>query len=208
MDLIRLYYYTSIPIITCNMLFYSITILSTSITSSQNVIKFVTENKTCDSIKFKNELETLDIFHKLQIIESLIFDILTKYCNTKEEFDDIKYNILNPTMLTKELIEDDFIMVDVNVRNININISDKYNFLNKINEPLKYALFSTIEVVQNINNIITQIYDKIIAHNNSYLKNIITLCLQNDIKILTKYANLLDKRLHLLFKLIKIYVKN
>lgn len=187
------------------MLFYSITILSTSITSSQNVIKFVTENKTCDSIKFKNELETLDIFHKLKIIESLIYDILKKYCNTNEEFDELKTNILSPQLL-KESVEDDFIIVDINVKNI--NISDKYNFLNKMEEPLKNALFSTIEVVQNINNIITQIYDKIISHNNSYLKQIITLCLQNDIKLLTKYATLLDKRLQLLFELIKIYVKN
>lgn len=208
MDILKLYYYTSIPILTCNMLFYSITILSTSITSSQNVIKFVTENKTCDSIKFKKELEMLDICHKLKIVESLIFDILKKYCKTNDDFDALKMDIIDKSkVIDKEV--DDFIVVD----NININdqfnISDKYTFLNEINDPLKYALFSTIEVVQYINNIISNIYNKILCHNKSYLNKFITLCLQTELNTLTKYANLLDKRLHMLFEILRIYnIKN
>jgi len=184
------------------MLFYSITILSTSITSSQNVLKFVTENKTCDSIKFKNELETLDICNKLKIVESLIFDILKKNCENNEEFEQLKTNILNQNLITKEKELDDFIVIDINSTSIN------YTILSRIDEPLRFALISIIEIVENINNVITNIYNKITLHNKSYLNKFITLCLQNEIKNLTKYSNLLDKRLQLLFELLNIYLKN
>ena len=45
MEFINLYYYTSIPLITCNLLFYSMNTLSNSITSTQNVFKFIYEHK-------------------------------------------------------------------------------------------------------------------------------------------------------------------
>ena len=41
LNLISIYSYTSIPIITCNILFYSIMSLSNSITSTQNVFRFM-----------------------------------------------------------------------------------------------------------------------------------------------------------------------
>lgn len=204
MDFIRLYYYTSIPILTCNMLFYSITILSTSITSSQNVIKFVTENKICDSVRFKDDLETLDIQNKLKIVESLIFDILKKSCNTVDEYNSLKTFITNPdSKLTTEKELDDFILVE-----FDSNMSDSYPILNNIDEPLKLSLLSTLEVTQHINNIIMVMNNKIITHNKSYLNKFITLCLKKELNKLTKYTNLLDKRLQILFELVKIYIKN
>jgi hypothetical protein len=196
MDLLKIYYYTSIPILTCNMLFYSITILSTSITSSQNVIKFVTENKTCDSVKFKDELELLDIQNKLKIVESLIFNIIKKKCETNDEFEKLKTTMLNPSTLSKEI--DDFIMIENNYEYENA-------VLNRIEEPLRIALLSTSEVVQNINNTIVIIHNKILNYEKSFLNKIIKLCLQKELKQLTKYMNLFDKRLELLFQLLKIY---
>lgn len=197
MDIVKLYYYTSIPIITCNMLFYSITVLSTSITSSQNVIKFVTENKICDRIKFKDEIEALDIQNKLRIVESLIFDIIKRTCKSDDEFNKIKNSILEPVTHTTET--DDFIVLNINYENC---------ILNQISEPLRYALLSTSEVIQNINSIIINVRDKILQHEKSYLNKLMTLCLQHELKQLQKYVNLLDKRLALLFDLIRIYSKN
>lgn len=197
MDLFKLYYYTSIPILTCNMLFYSITVLSTSITSSQNVIKFVTENKICDSLKFKDELEMLDIENKLKIVESLIFDIIKKKCKSDIEFEELKTNILNPVSSITE--SDDFVVIDIN---------SEHNVLKRIDEPLRYALLSTSEIVQNINNVIIIVRDKVLKYEKSYLNKIMKLCLQNELKQLKKYLNLLDKRLELLFELVKIYLKN
>jgi len=186
------------------MLFYSITILSTSITSSQNVIKFVTENKICDSVRFKDDLETLDIQNKLKIVESLIFDILKKSCNTVDEYNSLKTFITNSeSKLTTEKELDDFILVE-----FDSNMSDSYPILNNIDEPLKLSLLSTLEVTQHINNIIMVMNNKIITHNKSYLNKFITLCLKKELNKLTKYTNLLDKRLQILFELVKIYIKN
>ena len=78
MDILKIYYYTSIPLLTCNILFYSITSLSNSITSSQNVFKFIVDHKDCDSIIFKNITTDLDLENKLKIVESLIYDIIKK----------------------------------------------------------------------------------------------------------------------------------
>jgi len=85
MDIFRLYYYAGIPIAT-NIIFYSITSLSTSISSSQNVVRFITEHKDCDSIVFKNEISDIDLENKLKIVESLVYDIISKFCVDKEEF--------------------------------------------------------------------------------------------------------------------------
>jgi hypothetical protein len=76
---------------------------------------------------------------------------------------------------------------------------------NRIEEPLRIALLSTSEVVQNINNIIIIIHNKILNYEKSFLNKIIKLCLQKELKRLTKYMNLFDKRLELLFQLLQIY---
>ena len=75
MDFLQIYYYTSLPILTCNLLFYSVANLSTSITSSQNVIRFVSEHTYCDSVIFQNNINKSDLIIKLSIVKSLIFDI-------------------------------------------------------------------------------------------------------------------------------------
>ena len=72
MDLLSMYYYAGIPVITCNMLFYSMSAISSSITSSQNVVKFISEHKDNDVTIFKNELELMDLTMKLKIVETLI----------------------------------------------------------------------------------------------------------------------------------------
>ena len=61
MDFLTIYYYTSLPILSCNLLFYSISNLSTSITSSQNVIKFVSDHVYCDNIIFQNNINLINL---------------------------------------------------------------------------------------------------------------------------------------------------
>ena len=75
MDFLQIYYYTSLPILTCNLLFYSVANLSTSITSSQNVIRFVSEHSYCDSIIFQNA-----IFQFYELI--IIFSSILKFFKT------------------------------------------------------------------------------------------------------------------------------
>lgn len=198
MDLLTIYYYTSVPILTCNMIFYSITALSTSITSSQNVVRFISEHKDCDSIVFKNELEALDLENKLKIIESLIFDIIRRHCNSNEEFEDIKKNIDTPIITCDK--QDDSKEFEM------IELTNRINILERIDEPIRYAILSTSETAQNINEIIVKIHEKILKHKQSYLNKIVTLCLQIELHEFKKKVNLLDIRLKLLLDLLKIYL--
>lgn len=198
MDPLKIYYYTSVPLLTCNILFYSVTTLSNSITSTQNVFKFFYEHKDSDYEVFKNELEILDLHNKLRIIESLIFDTIRKYCNTEEEYKYIKEDIKNPLITS-----DDFKIEDYSI----INIENRIQIFERIEEPVRYALLSTSEVVQNINIVINNIHQKIIDNRQSYIKNFVTLKLTNELSQLHKYVKLLDIRMQLLFELLKIYIK-
>ena len=200
MDIIKMYYYTGIPVLTCNMLFYSITSLSQSITSSQNVVKFITEQKECDSSIYKNELEISDLPNKLKIVEALIFDIIKKYCKTDEEFYEIKTNIDSPLIKSDNQDETgNFQMIEYK-RNFSV--------LERVAEPIRYALLSTAETVKSINDVITRIQEKIQKYNQSYLNKIVALCLKKELKDFNRYSLLLDKRVFLLLELLKVYSKN
>lgn len=201
MDLLKLYYYTSVPLVTCNLLFYSISALSTSITSSQNVVKFIAEHKDCDSVIFQNEIQTNDTISKLKIIESLIYDILKKYSSNEDEFLALKHNLMTHNDLNEQ--HDDtkeYNIVEINEENKNI--------LDNIDEPIRYALLSTSEIVQQLNNTLVKCNKKIIDYKQSYTKNIISLCLQKELNDFKKQTNILEQRFNLLVKLLQIYILN
>ncbi len=197
MDPLKFYYYTSVPLLTCNILFYSVTTLSNSITSTQNVFKFIYEHKDSDYEVFKNELETLDLHNKLRIIESLIFDTIRKYCNTEEEYKYIKEDIKNPLITS-----DDFKSEDYSI----INLENRIQIFERIEEPVRYALLTTSEAVQNINIIINNIHQKVLENEQSYIKNFVTLKLTNELSQLHKNVKLLDLRIQMLFDLLKVYM--
>jgi hypothetical protein len=181
------------------MLFYSITSLSASISSSQNVVKFISEHKECDSILFKNEIIENDLKNKLRIVESLIFDIIKKCCVNNDEYEQTKKDIQQLQINNVDILLEDneFALVEMKSNN---------PVLERIDEPIKLALISTSEIVQNINSLLIEICDKINNHNKSYIKNIIALSLKNELKTLNRQIKILDNRLYLLLELIKIYI--
>ncbi len=198
MDMLKLYYYTSMPLLTCNMLFYSITSLSTSISSSQNVVKFIAEHKDCDSVIFKNEIAETDLENKLRIVESLIYDIIKKFSMNNDEFERTKKGIQQPQITDTNLIENnEFALVEM---------KSPTTVLERIDEPIKLALISTSETVQNINTLLMEMRDKINIHNKSYIKNILSLSLQLELKNLNRQIKILDSRLHFLLELLKVYL--
>lgn len=198
MDLLKLYYYTSVPLITCNLLFYSISALSTSITSSQNVVKFISEHKDCDSILFQNELLTNDTINKLKIVESLIYDILKKHSNNNEEYEELKHNLSSLNVINE--LQDGFTLIELRAPNTYI--------LERIDEPIRYALLSTSEIVQQLNNILIACNNKIKDYKQSYVKNIRSLCLQKELNDFKKQTTILDKRVDILLQLLQIYRSN
>jgi len=199
MDIINLYYYTSIPLITCNLLFYSITTLSNSITSTQNVFRFIYEHKDNDYLIYKNEIKKFDLLNKIKIINSLIIDTIKKYIpnednynkfmntinnpiienNEKDNFNviDIKYNLfsLESTMNLSKQSEDKELFFGVKTKE-NTEADDKYlsedRSLHKLIVLSKIdepIAYSIISVIEIINNIIT-IMNKIKDKINEHQK--------------------------------------
>jgi hypothetical protein len=190
-----MYYCISIPIVTCNILFYSITSLSNSITSTQNVFRFIYEHKDNDYLIYKNELKNMDLIYKMKIVNELILDTIQKYIPEKEKYDKFIEYINNPIIENNE--NDSF--------NI-INIKYDIDIISLINKPIMYSIMSISEILQNINNIMNIIKDKIIKHQNIYFKNIISLCLKNEINQLKFCSKLLDMRYNIFIDLLKIYL--
>jgi hypothetical protein len=192
-----LYYYAGIPIAT-NLLFYSITSLSTSISSSQNVVKFITEHKDCDSVVFKNELVDTDLENKLIIIESLIYDIIRKFSYNQEEFERTKKDILDPVT--------ESVKIDIDTSFSVVDIKSNLKVLERIEEPLKLALISTADTVRTIESVLIEVRNKIEAHSRSYIKNFVSLSLKGELSKIHKFVKILDSRTHMLFELLKIYL--
>jgi hypothetical protein len=167
--------------------------LSASITNSQNVFRFIYEHKDCDSVIFRREIEKCDLQNKLNIVESLIFDVLKRYCKSETEFEEIKYIIKHPIEVNDM---EDFTTIELKATP---------KVLNNIEEPIRYAILSTSETVQHINAIMEKIQNKIIAYKNGYLNNFIKISLQVELSNLKNHIDLLDKRLFMLFELLKIY---
>jgi len=203
MDMFRFYYYAGIPLAT-NILFYSITSLSTSISSSQNVVKFITEHKDCDSIVFKKEIEEIDLENKLRIVESLVYDIIRKFSVNKDEFEKTKKEIQNPQITDNETVgsSDSGSGFEFTV----VELSNKTSVLDRIDEPLKYSVIGVSETLHNISEILVDIRKKINLHQNSYIRNFIALSLKNELHKLNKQTKVLDIRTNMLLDLLKIYL--
>ena len=83
--LFAIYYYDGTPLLMCNLLFYSITTLSNSISSSQNVFKFISETAEPDYLIFKETIDHVDLMNKIDILKLFINDVIKLFCKTEEK---------------------------------------------------------------------------------------------------------------------------
>jgi len=197
MEILNLYLHTGIPLLTINLLFYSITTLSTSITSSQNVFKFVYETTDSEYSIYKKQIESTDLELKLKIVKGLVWDVLRAYSQNSNEFTLLVEEITNPNIITNTTINLDYELVDIK--------TSKTSVFTKIPEPVKISLNAIAILVQKINVLLIQISNKIKAHEALYFKSMRTFCLKNEIAELKVETELLNSRLDLLFKLVQVY---
>jgi hypothetical protein len=178
----------------CNLLFYSITTLSNSISSSQNVFKFISEHVEPDYIIFKETVEQLDLENRLKILNEFILEVLKKYCKTIDIYEELKKQITNEFTLDNN---EDFIMI--NSKNIN------FYGLDNMPNSLQMSLISLCESIYNISNLISIIHEKIIKYKNSYIKSLVALKLKSEMHKLNNLCKILDIRSKLFFDLVNIY---
>ena len=196
MDMISLYYYAGTPVILCNLLFYSITTLSNSISSSQNVFKFISEHVEPDYIIFKETVYQNDLENKLKILNEFIFETLKKYCKSEKIYEELKNKINDEFTMN---INDDFIVINSQ----NINLHD----LDDIPKSLQMSIISLSESIYNVINLINIFNEKIIKYKNSYIKSMVTLKLKSDMCKLNNLCKILDIRTKLFFDLLLVHEK-
>ena len=188
-------FYLTVPVITCNILFYSIMSLSNSITSTQNVINFICEHKDNEYIIYKNELKNMDLIHKMKIINELILDTIKKYIKNEEDYNKFLDYINN--IVIEEIESECYNILDV---------YNKIDVIKSIDKPILYAIISISEIIQHINVIINNIKNKIMKYEKIYFKFFINLSLKTELHQLKFYNNLLDMRYKIYIDLLKIYL--
>ena len=195
------------PIMACNALFYSITSISTSITSTQNIFKFIVDHKDSDYIIWQHQLETTDLYNKLEITSALLKDIIKKHSYIKDkdenknittdEIDNLIDEIINPKFdIDKDSENAEYSVVEM-VRKTSIEIN--------VPEPIRISLLSLLDVINKINNVLEKIYSKIDKHQKIYFKNMFKIDIHNEINKVLFLTNLFNSRLTILFELLKIY---
>lgn len=182
-----------------DVVFYTITTISTSIISIQNIDKFIVEHKDNDYVIFSSQLEKTDLINKLVITSSIIKDIFIKHSSTdnKIDFDKI-FNIPSVELITKTKVDETDFDFDI-INNVNYN-----EIKVEIPEPVKISILSTLETIHNINIIFDLIHKKIIEYNKSYF-NFYKLNITNEIQKINHLNEIFNSRLDMLFKIITIY---
>ena len=186
-----------LPTLSSDIIYYCITSLSTSISSTQNLYNFIINysHTNNDYIVYQNKLINTDIPNKLQVSSLLITDIIKKYHLSDKE--DINFAEWVEKNCNLNVIEDDEFNVVSNIKNNNI-ISD-------LPKPLKLILQSTLEIITNINETLKMIQNKINQYNISYFSYFYKLNIHDDVNKLVTYCDIFDKRLTMLFDILKVY---
>lgn len=182
-----------------DVVFYTITTISTSIISIQNIDKFIVEHKDNDYVIFSSQLEKTDLINKLVITSSIIKDIFIKHSSTdnKIDFDKI-FNIPSVELIMKTKVDETDFDFDI-INNVNYN-----EIKVEIPEPVKISILSTLETIHNINIIFDLIHKKIIEYNKSYF-NFYKVNITNEIQKINHLNEIFNSRLDMLFKIITIY---
>jgi hypothetical protein len=77
--------------------------------------------------------------------------------------------------------------------------------LGNVPEPIKISIHSLLTISNKINVVLDSIYCKINNHQQSYLKSFVKIKIADDIGKIVNMTALFEKRLDILFTLLKIY---
>lgn len=200
-------YYAGIPLAT-NLLFYSLTNLSTSISSSKNVARFISEHKDSDAVLFHHALVDTDLEHKMSILQSLVDDLLRKSSRDHPEFLHAKNEILHPTDPDAAAVTDHPNTEWPDVTDVQwvAPPATAAAVLNRLDPPVKLALVSLTDTLQQTASLLGDIRTKMEKYDQSYMKSFVALSLKTELPKLHQLVRILDLRAAMLLELLKVYL--
>jgi hypothetical protein len=209
-----------------------LTSISSSVKVSTNLVNYFISSTDNNVEKFKRELLVIDLYNSLNVVLTVIEDIIKKH----ESSTSLKALPQEP--LTSNLLTSGSCLVIANNRNIdnrndrhdknidNRNDSNSKTFEGGVQdsciiindnipiskksiilpEPVKKALFSTYEIIEKIKIILQQVYKKIDSHKIKYFSSWRSLDLTAEINEIKLNNSIFEKRVAMLFDIIKIYL--
>lgn len=193
-----------------------LTSISSSVKVSTSLVNYFISSTDNNVEKFKNELLVIDLYNSLNVVLTVIEDIIKKHePNSSKALPQV------PSLTSSSDLGSGSCLVITNdknrdnktfgggiqdsciVINDNIQISKKSIILP---EPVKKALFSTYEIIEKIKIILQQVYKKIDSHKTKYLSSWRGLDLTAEINEIKLNNSIFEKRVAMLFDIIKIYL--
>ena len=170
--------------------------ISTTISTTTSIIKFLLCQKESELDVFKRELFKSDLCNNLNIISSLINDIVINH-NIKIQNKEEKYEIEKIEIIDTDKINDSCLILhnDCKIKKKNIILP----------EPVKQILFTTYEIINDIKRYLEIIQFKIYAHENKFFKKWRAINISDDINNIININLIFEKRMNLLFEIVKIY---
>lgn len=201
-----------------------LTSISSSVRATSSLVNYFACSTDNNVDKFKKELITLDLYNSLNVVLTVIEDIIKKHDKHQSALDmpDMPYTPINNNNNNNSsclvianngngcgvsscgsggsIINNQESCIIING---DISITKKSIILP---EPVKKALFSTYEIIEKIKIILQQVYKKIDLQQMKYFSSWRSLDLSNEIDEIKVINSVFEKRVKMLFDIIKIYL--
>lgn len=192
---------TSSPI-TQDIIFKCVSSLSTSILSTYNLYNFIVSNSNSDYKIYQTQINSTDLANKLLLASSLIKDIIKKHHFATHP----DLSIGEIMKLYDSNVEEEIKIIHDSFEEFNIiSFIQSNKIISNIPEPVKISLYSTLEIIDKINNILNIIHKKIKNHSESFIKYLTKLNIHLEVEQLIELNKIFDTRLNLLLDILKIY---
>jgi hypothetical protein len=205
-------------------------LILTSISSSVKVTSSLVNYFICSTDnnveKFKKELLVLDLYNSLNVVLTVIEDIIKKH-DSSGSLSTNSLKAIEPCMNGNGSNTNSCLVI-ANNKGVGINSKGGFGEKGEINnqesciiindnisitkksiilpEPVKKALFSTYEIIEKIKIILQQVYKKIDSHKIKYFSSWRGLDLTLEINEIKLLNTIFEKRVDMLFDIIKIYL--
>lgn len=192
-----------------------LTSISSSVRATSSLVNYFACSTDNNVDKFKKELITLDLYNSLNVVLTVIEDIIKKNDKHCEHQGSLESHINNNNSSCLVIARNDNNnAIGSNNSIINnqescIIISGDISITKKsiiLPEPVKKALFSTYEIIEKIKIILQQVYKKIDLQQMKYFSSWRSLDLSNEIDEIKVINSVFEKRVKMLFDIIKIYL--